>query len=93
MLFLNRRSKFDVFLDVLEVLYVEKHVSVSVLIRKANLTSSSKKEVVDFLFLHGFILFDDKGLISLSDSGLRFVSGVVPGVVRAKNFFFDFGGL
>jgi len=92
MLLFNRRSKFDVFLDVLEVLYVEKRVIVSVLIRKANLTSSSKKEVVDFLFLQGFIFFDDDGFIVLSDSGLKFVGTFIPGVVRAKNFFLSFGG-
>ena len=48
----ERRSKFDIFLDILVVLYEYNNISMEVLIRKANLCNGYDKELIDLLMIN-----------------------------------------
>ena len=83
----GRRSKFDVFLDIVIVLYEYNNIKMDVLIRKANLCTGYQKEIIDLLVVNGLVSVTNDNFLYLSSVGEEVVGEIVPGIKKAVNIY------
>ena len=84
---IDRRSKFDVFIDIMLVFYEHKSLKMDVLIRKANLCNGYQKELIDWFLVKGLVVVTNDNFLYLSSVGEELVAKIVPGIKKAKELY------
>lgn len=83
------RSRFEVLMEVLVVFYEFDNFNISTLMRKANIKTPTKTDIVDLLIAKGLVGLNNKSFLFLTDKGKLLVSSVVPKYKSLKSFYLD----
>jgi len=84
---IDRRSRFEVFLGIVVVMYEFNKLKMDVLIRKANLCNGYQKEFIDLLLVHGLLGLTPDNFLYLTSYGERKVGLIAPGIKKAKRLY------
>ena len=82
----TRRSGFEIFMDCCCVLYEYQVVKIDELVRKANLGSIWRNEIIEFLIINKYCLLVQNNILVLTPKG-REITNQAPSYKKARSFY------
>jgi len=81
-----RRSGYEIFMDCCCVLYEYKVVKIDELVRKANLGSIWRDQIIDFMLVNNYCSLIDNKLLSLTKKGEE-ITNLAPNYKKSHKFY------